>query len=48
MVKDQRKVDEVFSKVMTSTLEGWFNLIPEKLPGDVRVIVCPETMIDLS
>jgi Icc-related predicted phosphoesterase len=41
MVKDQRKVDEVFSKVMTSTLEGWFNLIPEKLPGDVRVIVCP-------
>ncbi|MEM3677219.1 MAG: hypothetical protein QW176_03635 [Candidatus Bathyarchaeia archaeon] len=41
MVKDPGKVDEVFSKVMTSTLEDWFNLIPEKLPSDVRVIVCP-------
>ncbi|MGC8961617.1 MAG: metallophosphoesterase family protein [Candidatus Bathyarchaeia archaeon] len=41
MVKDQGKVDEVFSKVMTSTLESWFNLIPEKLPSEVRVVVCP-------
>lgn len=39
--KSQEKVDEVFSKVMTSTLKDWLDLIKEKVPSETRVIVCP-------
>ena len=41
MTKNPKKVDEVFHKVMLSTLKDWLDLIPEKLPKETRVIVCP-------
>ncbi|MFQ6073786.1 MAG: phosphoesterase [Candidatus Bathyarchaeia archaeon] len=41
MQKNREKVDEVFSKVMTSTLKNWLDLIREKVPSETRVIVCP-------
>jgi len=41
MRENREKVDEAFSKVMTSTLKSWFNLIREKVPKETRVIVCP-------
>jgi len=41
MSKNRAKVDEVFSKVMTSTLKNWLDLIREKVPNETRVIVCP-------
>jgi Icc-related predicted phosphoesterase len=39
--KSQEKVDEVFSKVMISTLKDWLDLIREKVPSETRVFVCP-------
>jgi hypothetical protein len=41
MCENRAKVDEAFSKVMTSTLKSWFDLIPQKVPDETRVIVCP-------
>lgn len=41
MTKNPKRVEEVFRKVMLETLEAWFRIVPEKLPSDVRVIVCP-------
>jgi len=41
MTKDTRKVDEVFHEVMVSTLRNWLDLIPQKVPADTKVIVCP-------
>jgi len=41
MVENPKKVDEVFEKVMISTLKEWFDLIPQKLPSETRVVVCP-------
>ncbi len=39
--KDRKKVDQVFSEVMTSTLKNWLDLIREKVPSETRVVVCP-------
>jgi len=41
MTKDTKKVDEVFHEVMLSTLKNWLDLIPQKVPPETRVIVCP-------
>ena len=41
MTQNPKKVDEVFEKVMKSTLESWLELIPQKLPNGTPVIVCP-------
>jgi Icc-related predicted phosphoesterase len=41
MTENPKKVDEVFHKVMTSTLKNWFDLIPQKVPNGTKVIVCP-------
>ncbi|RLI20432.1 phosphoesterase [Candidatus Bathyarchaeota archaeon] len=41
MTKNPKKVDEVFEKVMKSTLESWLELIPQKLPNGTPVVVCP-------
>lgn len=41
MVRNPKKIDEIFRKVMLETLEEWFKLIPQKIPRDVKVIVCP-------
>jgi hypothetical protein len=41
MRENREKVDEVFSKVMTSTLKNWLDLIREKVPSETQVIVCP-------
>jgi Icc-related predicted phosphoesterase len=41
MVRNPKKVDEVFQEVMVSTLKNWFDLIPQKLPSGTRVVVCP-------
>ncbi len=41
MVNSPKKVDKVFSEVMSSTLEDWFSLIRKKLPSETRVIICP-------
>lgn len=41
MRENREKVDEAFSKVMTSTLKNWLDLIREKVPRETQVIVCP-------
>lgn len=41
MHENREKVDEVFSEVMISTLKNWLDLIEEKVPKEIRVIVCP-------
>jgi hypothetical protein len=50
MTENPKKVDEVFHDVMTSTLKRWLDLIPEKVPKETRVVVCPgnddRTLVD--
>jgi len=50
MTKNPKKVDEVFYEVMTSTLKSWLDLIPQKVPSETRVVVCPgnddRTLVD--
>ncbi len=41
MAKNPEKVDEVFNKVMISTLRSWLDLIPEKVSSQMKVVVCP-------
>jgi hypothetical protein len=41
MSRNPKKVDEVFHKVMLSTLKDWFDLIPQKVPEETRIVVCP-------
>lgn len=41
MRENRAKVDEVFSEVMNSTLKSWLDLIREKVPNEIQVIVCP-------
>lgn len=41
MAKNPQKVDEVFHKVMVSTLKEWLDLIPQKLPSEIKVVICP-------
>jgi len=41
MTKNPKKVDEVFHEVMTSTIKSWLDLIPQKVPKETRVVVCP-------
>ncbi|HUW49363.1 MAG TPA: phosphoesterase [Patescibacteria group bacterium] len=36
-----KKVDEVFHEVMLSTISRWLDLIPEKVPSEIKVVVCP-------
>ena len=50
MTENPKKVDDVFHDVMTTTLSRWFDLIPEKVPPETRVVVCPgnddRTLVD--
>jgi Icc-related predicted phosphoesterase len=50
MKEDSKKVDQVFHDVMTSTLSRWLDLIHEKVPSEIRVVVCPgnddRTLVD--
>jgi len=50
MNDNPKKVDDVFEEVMTSTLQSWLDLIPEKVPSETRVVVCPgnddRTLVD--
>jgi len=50
MTRSPAKVDEVFHKVMTNTLESWLHMIKEKIPEGTQVIVCPgnddRTLVD--
>jgi Icc-related predicted phosphoesterase len=41
MTKSSQKVDEVFQEVMMSTIKSWLDLIPQKIPSETRVVVCP-------
>ena len=41
MSRNPKKVDEVFHKVMLSTLKDWFDLIPQKVPKETKIVVCP-------
>ncbi len=41
MTEEPEKVDKVFREVMLSTLKNWLDLIPEKVPDETRVVVCP-------
>ncbi len=41
MQENREKVDEVFSNVMTATLKNWLDLIREKVPSEIQVVVCP-------
>jgi Icc-related predicted phosphoesterase len=41
MTEDPKKVDEVFHNVMIATIKRWLDMIPEKVPKETRVIVCP-------
>ena len=50
MTRSPAKVDEIFHKVMTSTLESWFGMIKEKVPQGTQIVVCPgnddRTLVD--
>jgi hypothetical protein len=50
MTENPKRVDDVFHDVMTTTLSRWFDLIPEKVPPETRVVVCPgnddRTLVD--
>jgi Icc-related predicted phosphoesterase len=41
MTKSTKKVDKVFHEVMISTIKNWLDLIPQKVPSETRVVVCP-------
>jgi Icc-related predicted phosphoesterase len=41
MKENPEKVNQVFHDVMVSTLKRWFDLIPEKVPAETRMVVCP-------
>ncbi|HVP92230.1 MAG TPA: phosphoesterase [Acidobacteriota bacterium] len=41
MTGNPEKVDQVFHDVMISTLKHWLDLIPQKITGETRVVVCP-------
>jgi len=41
MTEDPKKVDEVFHRVMLSTIKRWLDMIPGKVPNETRVVVCP-------
>ena len=41
MSENPKKVDEVFHEVMLSTISRWLDLIPEKVPSEIKVVVCP-------
>jgi Icc-related predicted phosphoesterase len=41
MTQDPKKVDAVFHEVMLSTLKNWLDLIPQKVPKETKVVVCP-------
>jgi Icc-related predicted phosphoesterase len=41
MTKNPKKVDEVFHEVMISTIKSWLDLIPQKVPSETKVVVCP-------
>ena len=38
---DPRKVDKLFAESMRGVLRNWLNMVEEKIPKDVKVIVCP-------
>jgi len=50
MSQNPAKVDEVFHKVMTTTLKNWFDIVREKVTSETKVIVCPgnddRTLVD--
>ena len=50
MRKNSTKVDDVFHKVMEATLKNWLDLIRQKVPNEIQVIVCPgnddRTLVD--
>ncbi len=41
MTQDPKKVDKVFHEVMLTTLKNWLDLIPQKVPKETQVVVCP-------
>ena len=41
MSENPKKVDEVFHEVMLSTISRWLDIIPEKVPSEIKVVVCP-------
>jgi Icc-related predicted phosphoesterase len=41
MVNNPKKVDKIFHEVMISTIKNWLDLIPQKVPSETRVVVCP-------
>lgn len=41
MTDNPKRVDEVFHEVMLSTINRWLDLIPEKVPSETKVVVCP-------
>ena len=50
MRQNSTKVDDVFHKVMEATLKNWLDLIRQKVPNEIQVIVCPgnddRTLVD--
>ena len=50
MTKNPAKVDEIFHKVMTDTMESWLHMIKEKVPEGTQIVVCPgnddRTLVD--
>ena len=50
MTKSPTKVDEIFHKVMTDTMESWLRMIKEKVPEGTQIVVCPgnddRTLVD--
>jgi Icc-related predicted phosphoesterase len=52
MRQNPTKVDDAFHKVMEATLKNWLDLIRQKIPNEIQVIVCPgnddRTLVDDS
>jgi Icc-related predicted phosphoesterase len=50
MRQNSTKVDDTFHKVMEATLKNWLDLIRQKIPNEIQVIVCPgnddRTLVD--
>ena len=38
---DEKYKDETFERLMVETMELWLSLIPERVPGHVKIVLCP-------
>ena len=41
IVENPVEIDKIFQEVMNSTLKNWLDMIRQKLPNEIKVVVCP-------